>query len=224
VDDVAMVYAGLLPIGASDLVGTEVSFGKRSHVIDNALTDRVEGLITAVANRFTTARGVAERAVDLAGRKLGRALAASRTATTPLFGAPLDGLPALIREVTASSHGRFEPEVAEQLARNHGTAWRDVFRLLQDAPSHGETIGPSRTLGAEVLHAVREEMAQTLADCVFRRTDIGTSGHPGEAALRTCAHFMAAELGWDATRQERELETARAHFPHQCVTGSFERS
>jgi glycerol-3-phosphate dehydrogenase len=224
VDDVALVYAGLLPIGASDLVGTEVSFGKRSHVVDNALADRVEGLVTAVANRFTTARGVAERAVDLAGRKLGRALAASRTATTPLFGTPLDGLPELVREATERCRGRLEPGVAERLARNHGTGWRDVFRLLQDVPSHGKTIGPSRTLGAEVLHAVREEMAQTLPDCVFRRTDIATSGNPGEEALRTCATLMAAELGWDATRQERELEETRAHFPHQRATGGFARS
>ena len=121
VDDVALVYAGLLPIGASDLVGADVSFGKRSHVIDNAQTDRVEGLITAIANRFTTARGVAERAVDLAGRKLGRALAASRTATTPLFGAPLNGLPELIREVTASSHGWLE--------RGLQSSWRGITVL-----------------------------------------------------------------------------------------------
>jgi hypothetical protein len=41
--------------------------------------------------------------------------------------------------------------------------------------------------------------------------------------LRTCANLMAAELGWDATRQERELEETRAHFPHQDATGGFAR-
>ena len=70
--DVAMIYAGLLPIGASDLVGSNISFGKRASVIDNRVTDGVDGLVTAVANRFTTARGVAERAVDLTFHKLGR--------------------------------------------------------------------------------------------------------------------------------------------------------
>lgn len=212
-DDVALVYSGLLPIDAGDLVGAEVSFGKRSHVIDHARTDRIEGLVTAVTNRFTTAREVAERAVDLAGRKLGRAPRASRTATTRLSSAPDDGLRQLLGEAAARWHGRLDRGIAERLARNYGTGWRDLFHLVEDTPSLGETIGPSRTLRAEVVHAVREEMAQTLADCVFRRTDMATSGDPGEASLRACAQLLAAELGWSAARQERELEETRGHFP-----------
>ena len=73
---------------------------------------------------------------------------------------------------------------------------------MRDEPSLAGTIGSSRTLRAEVLHSVRTEMAQTLSHCVFRRTDLGTSGHPGEASLRACAHLMASELGWDADAAE----------------------
>jgi glycerol-3-phosphate dehydrogenase len=68
-------------------------------------------------------------------------------------------------------------------------------------------------LRAEVVHAAREEMVETLADVVLRRTDLGTAGHPGEAALRECAALAAAELGWDDARAARELEDARSAFP-----------
>lgn len=50
---------------------------------------------------------------------------------------------------------------------------------------------------------------------VLRRTDIGTAGHPGEAALRSCAHLLAKELGWSAQRQERELEEVQSAYFHE---------
>jgi glycerol-3-phosphate dehydrogenase len=78
------LHAGLLPVQEGGLVGGNVSFGKRSLVIDNAVADRIEGLITAITNRFTMGRRVAERAVDLAFRKLGKTPPRCRTEVTPL--------------------------------------------------------------------------------------------------------------------------------------------
>jgi glycerol-3-phosphate dehydrogenase len=215
--DVAMVYAGLLPAGADALVGTNMSFGKRSHVIDNARSDGVEGLVTAVPNRFTTARGVAARAVDLAARKLGRVVPVSRTAVTPLFGAPEQSVLALTRDIVRTSEVRVDEELAGHMARNHGSNWREVLRLAKDLPLLGQPLGPSPTLGAEVVYATRHEMAMTLGDCVFRRTDIGTAGDPGDAALRRCAELMAKELDWSAAQQECEVADVRRQFPDRAV-------
>ena len=73
---------------------------------------------------------------------------------------------------------------------------------------------------AEVVHAVREEMAEKIGDVVFRRTDIGTGGHPGEEALRECARVMASELGWDGDRVRREIdETGNEFLLHHASTG-----
>ena len=52
-------------------------------------------------------------------------------------------------------------------------------------------------VGAEVIHAIREEMACTLADIVIRRTQIGSAGHPGAAIVEAAAAVAAEELGWD---------------------------
>jgi glycerol-3-phosphate dehydrogenase len=84
-----------------------------------------------------------------------------------------------------------------------------------DAGSAPPTAGPSEeaaTLAAPIRRAVREEMAQTLGDLVFRRTQLGTFGHPGREALAACAAVAAAELGWDAGRREREIDLVEAEF------------
>ena len=76
-------------------------------------------------------------------------------------------------------------------------------------------------LKAEVVHAVREEMAEKIGDVVFRRTDFGTGGHPGEAALQECARMMASELGWDGNRVQEEIDGARNDFLlHHSITNT----
>jgi hypothetical protein len=60
-------------------------------------------------------------------------------------------------------------------------------------------------------------MAQKLADVVFRRTDLGTGGYPGEVALMQCAELMTTELGWTENRVRQELDEVNAAFP-SCLS------
>jgi glycerol-3-phosphate dehydrogenase len=61
-------------------------------------------------------------------------------------------------------------------------------------------------------------MAVKLADCVFRRTELGTAGDPGYEALETCARLMGRELGWSADRIGVELADVRVQFPSATTT------
>jgi glycerol-3-phosphate dehydrogenase len=212
-DDVALVHAGLLPIQEGGLVGGNVSFGKRSLVIDNAVADRIEGLITAITNRFTMGRRVAERAVDLAFRKLGKAPPRCRTEVTPLEGGRLPGTGAHLTQVARDAADLVSPESAERLAWNHGASYRHVLSVARENRAWATPLGASRVLQAEVIYAVREEMAQTLADCVFQRTELGTAGHPGAEAIEQAASVAASELGWNAERTEAEVAAVMARFP-----------
>jgi glycerol-3-phosphate dehydrogenase len=67
---------------------------------------------------------------------------------------------------------------------------------------------------AEVRYAIREEMAQRLSDVIFRRTELGTAGIPGDEVLRVCAAVMQGELGWSSARvaQECQLVHERQSF------------
>jgi glycerol-3-phosphate dehydrogenase len=68
------------------------------------------------------------------------------------------------------------------------------------------------TLGERVRIAVQEEMAGRLTDAVLRRLDLGTGGPPAPEDAEVVAHAMAAELGWDAARLEREKAALRAAY------------
>jgi glycerol-3-phosphate dehydrogenase len=49
-------------------------------------------------------------------------------------------------------------------------------------------------------------MAVRLSDAVLRRTEAGSAGHPGAAALHAAAQVMGDELGWTPGDRTREVE------------------
>ncbi len=59
---------------------------------------------------------------------------------------------------------------------------------------------------------MREEMAPRMADIVFRRTDLGTAGHPGAAALEDLEQLMQREQGWSGARTAQERAAVEAHL------------
>jgi glycerol-3-phosphate dehydrogenase len=212
-DDVALVMAGLLPVEKGDEKGGNVSFGKRPLVVDNARTDNVQGLVSAISNRYTVARGVAERAVDLVYHKLGREMRRCRTEVTRIHGADFFRFADLVREVADALPQGLDRSIADRLARDHGSAYGEVLRLARERPELGVTIGRSDILRAEVVHAARNEMVCKLSDAAFGRTGIATAGDPGRAELEECADLVAAQLGWDAARRESELREVRDRIP-----------
>jgi glycerol-3-phosphate dehydrogenase len=58
----------------------------------------------------------------------------------------------------------------------------------------------------DIAHSVREEMAVTLGDLVFRRTALGAVPGPDRVTVEAVAREMGAELGWDFDRQVEEVE------------------
>jgi glycerol-3-phosphate dehydrogenase len=68
-------------------------------------------------------------------------------------------------------------------------------------------LPPHPAIEAEVVHAVRRELAQTVEDVLVRRFHLYYE-HPdqGAPAATRVAELMGKELGWDAARVEAEAE------------------
>ena len=79
-DEVTLVHRGIVPATAAS---SGVSLLGRSRIIDHA-HEGISDLISIVGVKYTTARVVGERAVDLLLRKLGRSAPPCRTADTAL--------------------------------------------------------------------------------------------------------------------------------------------
>ena len=211
VADVSMRHAGLVLFGENDPGARHLSYGKRSRLVDHAAHDRVEGLISMIGVRYTTARAVAEQAIDLVYRKLGHRPPASLTASTPLHGGGIDRIDAFVRDAAARRVDGLAPARVATLAENYGSAWGDVLRHVVPCPGLAEPLaGAPHVLKAQIVHAVRDELAVKLADVVFRRTDLGSGRRPGAGVVRACADVMGDELRWSAARRAREIAEVTA--------------
>ncbi len=205
-EDVTFYQAGMLPITAVDPETGDVTLAKHHRIVDHRKVHGVDGAVSVIGVKYTTARDVAEKTVNLALRKLGLPQRRCVTAIAPLYGGHVDSFEDFLKSEMAASDGRVAPSSLEALLRNHGSAYQRVLRYVEESPVWATPLSDdSTTIKAEVLHAVREEMAQKLADVVFRRTELGTLGYPGKAALRTAAEIMANELGWSNARVRQEI-------------------
>ena len=75
---------------------------------------------------------------------------------------------------------------------------------------------------AEVVYAVRAEMARTVDDVLSRRTRARLLARDASAAAAPeVAALMAAELGWGDAERERQVERYRALIETERTTGGL---
>jgi glycerol-3-phosphate dehydrogenase len=201
-EDVRYCYGGLSP--AEGQADGQVRLSRQALIRDHAQSDALDGLISVLGVKYTTARLVAEHVVDLALRKLDRRAARCETARRPLPGARgLDDPVALERELRAAP-GVGADAAAVALLKAYGTAHRSV---LERAPQTGSAV--ERVFRGACLHAVRHEMAVRLKDLVLHRSTLAAREGLPLQRLEWCAEMMAHELGWTEQRKASELEAAR---------------
>jgi len=212
--DVASSFAGLRALVTAG-EGTEApSEVPREEVILEAAS----GLITVAGGKLTTHREIAQKLVDRVMKELGRPAKVCPTLATPLPG----GRP-LGREKTAGDDASLRSigrDAAEILRGRYGTRAPVVARIAAERSDLAAPLSRGcPAIGAEVVHAIRNEMAHSLQDFLVRRTSL-TWRYPVEAdsAAPAVAKIMAAELRWDSGRAEQELasfkrEQARRRVP-----------
>ena len=197
-DDVALGSAGLVPFGENDGDAANLKFAHRSRIVDHARSDGVQGLLSLIGVRYTTGPFEAAKLVGQIVAGLGNGNTKSRLAWSPVKGGDIDDFSALVEQIRQAG---VEPDAAEALAHNHGTAWQDIIQRGRSPKRLPETTVHEE----EIVHAVRHEMAQTLADIVFRRTDLLTTGVISKPALRRTLEVASAEAGWGEERARAEM-------------------
>lgn len=213
-EDVRFTFMGLQPKSAAPgNTGGEPVAEKHYRLIDHRKDDGIDGLITVLGVKWTTARDVAQRAVSLAADKVAKGNTACRSAATPVHGAPAGDPHGLQAEAMRTKPGWADEALVADLCMLYGTGYRRVLELAEDGPRLREPVSPDgRTILAQVVYAVRHEMALTLADVLFHRTGLGFRGYPGDARVNLCARVMAEELGWDASRLTLELQAVKEAY------------
>jgi glycerol-3-phosphate dehydrogenase len=211
VADVRHAYGGLRPL-VKDPGGVSETYttSRRYEIRDNA-ENGLAGLITVEGGKWTTSRALAEKAIDYLRSHTRLAIGESISAGQYLTHAAIRKMAAFEAEILAA-HPQVNPETLATLGRYYGTAYGEVLALGESDPRLAVPLNADGEILAQVVFAVRSEMAQTLLDIVLRRTGIATLGHPGPAVLDRVALVAAAELGWDEARRQAELDAADTYL------------
>ena len=205
-EDVLFVHKGLVP-------GFGESLATRNEIYDHERESRIEGLVSVIGVKYTTARSVAEKVTDLVFAKLGKKPPRCKTDVTPIYGGNIESFSQFLSAGIDRTPVGLSPDMARKLLYNYGSEWHRVTRYfeLDTVPVHrnGNLMA---AITAEILHSVREEMAQKLGDVIFRRADLATLVNTNRMILESCASIMAVELGWDGEQTQRELNDVKAEL------------
>jgi glycerol-3-phosphate dehydrogenase len=203
--DVTGVWAGLRPLLAPPEKGGHVS--ERTSDLSRRHTVRTSahGVVTVTGGKLTTYRKMAEDTVDAVVTQLGESPRSRRCITKSLR---------LIGATTATKDPVAQAHPLSHLLSRYGTEAAAVKAIAAGRP---ELLNPVITglpyTGAELIYAVREEMAQTLSDVLARRTRAMIQrAQPTIAAAHAAASLIATDMGWN----EQETTDQVNRFIESC--------
>ncbi len=191
--DILAVFAGLRPLAAAEGQEQKTKEISRRHKLE--ISDG--GLITITGGKWTTYRRMAEEALDFA---IKNGLLPFRRCITKKI--PLHGYVK-------------QPDWSDPL-HIYGAEAGSIRVLMKEIPEGERFLHPDfpHTV-AEVIWAVREEMARTVEDILARRTRMLFLD--AEAALQcapSVAEIMAAELRKDTAWIENQIQSFREVASH----------
>lgn len=205
-EEITYFHKGFLPMDGIHRKTGEVLLTKKYSIIDHAAEDGLEGLVSVIGVKYTTARDVAEKVISLVSKKLNRPARAGTAGLEALAGGKISLYDDFLSKAVSWDAGRAKAETIEHLVAHYGSDYKRILAYGEDQPDLLEPLpGARNVIRAEILHAVKEEMAVKLSDAVLRRTSLGSAGHPGKEALNASARIMAEALGWSAKRKAEEI-------------------
>lgn len=205
--DVYLVHRGFLPTLPDNPDPSTVSLIREGQVIDHALENGVDGLITAIGVKYTTGRYLAEKTVDVIFGKLKQPSPPCRTHNTRLISGHIDHLDIFMQTAMDKWPVELPPYQIERLLTNYGSLYGSLLPIIKEDMGLAQPVDVNTAVTkAEIIHAIRAEMAVNLGDVVLRRTEMGSAGPPAPQTLQATAELMGRELGWNKRQQQQQID------------------
>ena len=199
-EDVVGSIAGCRPLVGT--AGGKTVEMKRNHEIRVA----ADGLITIVGGKLTTSRHMAEETIDAASKILGRKKACS-TKTAYLLGAAGYDPQAILASGGLSAH----------LGERYGTEAHFVSDIIQADSSLVKPIVEGLPYTeAEVVYAVRHELASTVDDVLSRRIRARLMARDASAAAaERVGEILQQELRLQPEQVAKQVASYQAAIKHE---------
>ena len=216
--DVLSAFAGVRPLVKSkDAVNTKDLI--RDHEVE---VDEVSGLVSVLGGKWTTYRAMAEDGINHAQRALAGREGKCRTLDFLLTGA--QGFSEDYWRQLAESYG-LSSESARHLAEKFGA---DSPKVLEVAKQDPQLLQPLIENGvpirAEVVYAIREEMAQSIEDILLRRIGVQfRSWAEAAEAAPIVGQMLGRELGWDDAQTTAAITAYEGSIQHLRRSAGIEK-
>ncbi len=211
-NDILYTYSGVRPLPF--VAGKDAQSITRRHFIREH--PQLKNLLSIIGGKLTSYRSLAEQCVDLVFRKLGKASPKCMTARVPLpgaiaFAAFADGF---------RKQSPFSVAVNDRLLRIYGTRASEVAQLCTRDPALAKPFNKAAdAVAGEIVFSFEQEMAQTLADCLLRRTMIGLNGDLATRDDELAADIGRRFLGWSDERVANELRVFQSAINRLRIDG-----
>ena len=201
-------YSGVRPLPFVR-EGEEKSITRRHFIRDHS--PRLKNFISIIGGKLTTYRNLSAQAVDIIFKKLSKRSTRCETAQRNLPGAGAEDFALFSDDFKKKS--KLPEETTNHLLRVYGTRACEVLELVRESAELVEIFDDETgAISAEVVFSFRVEMAETLADCLLRRTMVGLNRNAGIGADEAAARIAQKHLGWTEERATREVEDYREYI------------
>ena len=175
--NIITTFAGLRPLVQSHKSGAP-STVSRKHVIE----ENKEGVMSVMGGKYTTYRKIAEDVIE----RILKQKPKDTTKIYPLYGFIKDESPPVI------SSDDVDPRVVKFLIDFYGTRYRDVLELINnDATLKQPICSCSSIIRAQVVYAIKNEMACTADDIIWRRLPLAYLDCPTKHCHTEVKKFFA---------------------------------
>jgi glycerol-3-phosphate dehydrogenase len=211
-------------VGVRPLLGSGKSNGTkqiaRTHEVE---LDSQSGLISIMGGKWTTYRAMAQDTIDVVQGYLSVPVSPCRTLSHVLLGS--DGYSTDYWQ-TLKKHSGVTELTARHLAGQFGTRASYVIDLIKEEPELAAPIVEGlAAIRAEVVFAIREEMAVSIEDVLSRR--IGLQTHSWKHAISAApavADLLSRELGWSKAGKQKTLDEYIAKIRESIANANLGRN
>ncbi len=198
--DIKATWSGLRPLVANPTANDTAGLAR-----DHILHTSPSGLVTLAGGKWTTYRKMAQDTVDYAINHFAlKPTSGCQTAHLALVGSSdFD----LLGGTELAQRFALDEETATYLNRCYGDQADQLLELGRSSDTLRPLVTGHPCLEAEVIFAVRFELAQRVMDILARRTHLAiVDTRAARTATPRILELMAAELGWNKQRCDEETQ------------------
>ncbi|XTZ19338.1 MAG: glycerol-3-phosphate dehydrogenase/oxidase, partial [cyanobacterium endosymbiont of Rhopalodia fuxianensis] len=213
--DIKFTYSGVRPL--PNIEGKQAGSITRKHILFGHTKEGVTNLISLIGGKLTTYRQVGEEVVDIVFKQQGKPVPPCSTQDKPLPGWILPG-DSRVQQVLTEYRDRVSNQTIDHLFCMYGSKTLDVLGLIDSEADLASVIVPELPdIKAQIVYAVRHELAYTLVDIMRRRTTLAMHSDYGIDLLPSLTETLSRYCGWDENKCRQEKERYIDYINNNCL-------